>query len=121
MIGTPTSAASIAANGGTYVSGTTGGSVLDMTTSGITDGYVMGSLIPGATPPTAPITVKIDVMTDGTNWTTVVNPSYVLGSSATNFDYEPPRAAQKVRVTVTNPDTAQAITAYVQGSTLAIS
>jgi hypothetical protein len=116
MIGTPASPASIAA------SATNTSTALDMTTGGVVNASVGLTLIAGATAPTSPVTIRFNFSEDGTNYVQDGPDISLTMANATTYTYryDPPDAAQKTQVVVIN-GTANAITAWCQGSTLAVS
>jgi hypothetical protein len=117
MIGTPGSPASVAA------AATNTSAALDHTSpAGVVDASVMLELIAGASAPTTAVTVRFQVSEDGTNYAQDgPDVSLTMANSTTyDFRYDPPPAAAKSRVVVVNGAT-NAITAWCQGSTLAVS
>lgn len=78
---------------------------------------LVAHLIAGATAPTQAITVKWEASLNGTNYAVVQTQSvYLTNATATDVWYTPDDPVQKVKCTVTNPDTAQAITCWVEGA-----
>jgi hypothetical protein len=116
MIGTPASPASIAA------SATNTSTALDMTAGGIVNASVGLTLIAGATAPTSAVTIRFNFSEDGTNYVQDGADISLTMANATTYTYryDPPDSAQKSQVVVIN-GTGNAITAWCQGSTLAVS
>jgi hypothetical protein len=116
MIGTPGSPATIAA------SATNTSTALDMTAGGVVNAVVGLTLIAGATAPSSAVTIRFNFSEDGTNYIQD-GPDISLtmaNSTIYTYRYDPPDAAAKVQVVVIN-GTGNAITAWCQGSTLAVS
>jgi hypothetical protein len=115
LIGTPGAPASIAA------SATQTSTALDMTTGGVI-AAVLGLTLISVTAPTSAVTIRFLYSLDGTNY--IQDGADILltmGTSSTyQYRYDPPDAAEKVEVTVINGAT-NAITAWCQGTTLAVS
>jgi len=116
LIGTPASPASIAA------AATNTSTALDMTAGGVVAASVGLTLIAGATAPTSAVTIRFNFSEDGTNYIQDgADISLTMANATTyQFRYDPPDAAQKTQVVVINGAT-NAITAWCQGSTLAVS
>ncbi len=116
MIGTPGSPASIAA------AATNTSTALDMTTGGVVEASVGLTVIAGATAPTSAVTIRFKFSEDGTNYIQDGPDISLTMANATTYTYryDPPDACQKAQVVVVNGAT-NAITAWCQGTTLAVS
>jgi hypothetical protein len=115
MYGSPASLTSIA-GGGTN----TGATALSMT-GNVVEATIVTEIVV-ATPPTTPISIIYQVSLDGTNYLQdgpVI--SFTPAAAGTFwYTYYPPDSAQGAQVLINNGAT-NAITAMIQGSTLAVS
>jgi hypothetical protein len=115
MFGSPGSLATVA------ISGTSTSTALSLTTGGVVEATIFTEIVIGGTA-SALVTVNYLVSLDGTNYLQDgPSISFVPTASTTYwYTYYPPDSAQSVQVQIVNGATA-AITALVQGSTLAVS
>lgn len=116
MTGTPGSPASISA------AATSTSAALDLTVGGVVSASVMLVLIMGGTAPTSAITIRFNISEDGTNYAQDGPDISLTGANGAThpFRYDPPDACWKVQVVVIN-GASNAITAWCQGSVLAVS
>ncbi len=117
MIGTPGSPATISA------AATTTATALSHTTpAGAIDASIGLVLIAGATAPTSAVTIRYQFSEDGTNYVQDGADILITMANAVTyyFRYDPPESAQASRVVVVN-GASNAITAWCQGSTVAVS
>lgn len=114
LIGTPASPATVNTSNGTQQG------VYDLTSpAGQVEAAFACRLTAGSTAPTAAIVVLWEASLDGTNYYADQTQSITLTNSASiDVSYIAPDAVQKVRCTVTNPDTTRTITCYCQGASL---
>jgi hypothetical protein len=95
---------------------------LSLTTGGVVEATVVTEIVISASAPTTAITIAYQVSLDGTNYLQDgPSISFVPTASTTYwYTYYVPDSAQSVQVLITNGAT-NAITAMIQGSTLAVS
>lgn len=114
LIGSPASPATVNTNSNSL------NGVYDLTNAaGQVSATFVAHLIAGATAPTQAIVVKWEASLNGTNYAVDQTQSVTLtNGTASDAWYTPADPVQKVKCTVTNPDSAQAITCWVEGASL---